>query len=319
VFYLYGDESFQKEQAVQAIVSAHLDPATADFNLDRLRGSELDVEQLASVLATPPMMAEWRVVVLREVEALAGTPRARTVLTELASNPPPGLVAVLVATVPKGSKAKFYGELRKLATSAEFAGLSEADAPGWIMSYARDRWSVEVEPEAATAIVSAMGADLGLLSQEVDKLAAVAGDGEPVTVAVVEAAGTHLPRVDRWKWFERVGRKEFGLALEEMEILLAQGDSGVGLVIGLSSQLLRLGVAVEGGPAALEKALPPHQRWLARRMGDQADRWSGAELERALLDLQDVDRKLKSTPLSDEHLLGSWLLGRMADAQGVAA
>ena len=71
VFFLHGDDEFRKDEAVRVIVDAHLDPATRDFNLDMLRASEVDGERLASVLATPPLMAEWRVVVVRDVEAVA--------------------------------------------------------------------------------------------------------------------------------------------------------------------------------------------------------------------------------------------------------
>ena len=69
-FYLHGEDQFRKEAAVRALVNAHVDPGTRDFNLDLLRGTDVTAENLASVLATPPMMAEWRVVVLREVEGL---------------------------------------------------------------------------------------------------------------------------------------------------------------------------------------------------------------------------------------------------------
>jgi len=319
VFYLFGDEEFQKDQAVRGLIDAHIDPGTADFNLDRLGGSEIDVERLASVLATPPLMAQWRVVVLRDVEALAGQPRARTALIAVASAPPPGLVLIMVASVPKGSKAKFYSELKKVSRSHEFPALSEGDAPGWLMSHARDHLDLQLVPEAATAIVAALGTDLGILTRELEKLAAVAGDGENVTLEVVQRAGTHILRADRWQWFDQVGRKEFAPALTNLEILLAQGDSGVGLVIGLATQLLRLGIAVEGGMPALEKALPPHQKWLAKRIAGMARGWSGDELAQALIELEDVDRMLKSTPLSDRHLVGTWLLARLAGTSGVAA
>ena len=74
---------------MRALMETHLDPATRDFNYDLLRGSEVDPETLASVLATPPMMAEWRVVVLRETERLAGSSKARDILLETAASPPP--------------------------------------------------------------------------------------------------------------------------------------------------------------------------------------------------------------------------------------
>ena len=82
-FYLHGDDEFRKEETVRALVEAHLDPGTKDFNYDPLRGREVDGETLASILATPPMMAEFRVVVVREAEGLAGSPKARTTLRAL--------------------------------------------------------------------------------------------------------------------------------------------------------------------------------------------------------------------------------------------
>src|SRR5690606_35084703 len=119
-FFLHGEDGFRKEEAVRGLIEAHVDPATRDFNLDVLRGPEVDVEHLASVLATPPMMAEWRVVVLRETEALAGSPRAREVLLSAVRSPPPGLALVLSATVPERSRARFYRDLESAAKSHRF-------------------------------------------------------------------------------------------------------------------------------------------------------------------------------------------------------
>ena len=87
-FYLHGDDLFSKEEAVRALIAVHLAEATRDFNLDLLRGNEVDPEAMASVLATPPMMAEWRVVVIREVEGLAGSTRARRCLRSSRSRHP---------------------------------------------------------------------------------------------------------------------------------------------------------------------------------------------------------------------------------------
>ena len=50
-FYLHGDDLFSKEEAVRALIAVHLAEATRDFNLDRLRGNEVDPEAMASVLA----------------------------------------------------------------------------------------------------------------------------------------------------------------------------------------------------------------------------------------------------------------------------
>lgn len=311
-FYLHGEDEFRKEEAVRALVEAHLDPATRDFNFDPLRGTEVDTETLASILGTPPMMAEWRVVVIREVEGLASSSRSRDILMEAVAKPAPGLALILSCTVPQGSKAKFYRELAKTARSVEFQAITPGDVPGWLMGRAREGYGKELEAEAAQALGAAIGTNLGVLSQELEKLAEYVGDDERITLAAVEAAGTRIPAQDRWRWFDLVGDGRLEEALDTLGILFGQGENGVGLVIGLTQHFLRMGVAAEEGPAALEAVLPPHQRWLAKKVATQARRWRPVEIDAALEGLLRVDRLLKASPLADEHLVEEWLLTLLA-------
>jgi DNA polymerase-3 subunit delta len=314
-FYLHGEDQFRKEGALRALVDAHVDPGTRDFNLDLLRGTEVDPETLASVMATPPMMGEWRVVVLREVEGLASAKRARNELLRVAAAPPPGLALIMSCTVPQGSKAKFYSDLARSAQSVEFKAITAADVPGWLMERAAETHGVEVEVDAARALGAAVGVDLGILARELEKLSELVGERRRITLEDVDRAGTRLPTQDRWAWFDLVGERRFEEARLGLRTLLGQAESGVGLVIGLATHLLRLGLAAEKGSAGLEAALPPHQKWLARRLKDQARRWSRPEIDHALAGLRDVDRMLKASPHTDEHFLETWLLGQRVLAE----
>ncbi len=312
VFFLYGDDHFRKEMEAKGLVQWHLDPGTRDFNLDLLRGGEVDVEELASVIATPPMMAEWRVVLLRETEALASSPRARELLLEVAESPPPGLALILVTSIPPRSKAKIYAELKRFARAVEFAEIRPNDVPGWLLEWTRSRHGREMSEDAARALAGSVGTELGVLAQEVDKLCSAVGEGAEITLEAVREAGTHIPREDRWAWMDRIGNRRFREALLGLEALYGQGESGVGLTMGLATHLLRLGVALTGGQRALAEALPRNQQWLGKRLAQQARGWSVPELEDALLGLRRVDRLLKSSGISDQHVLEEWLLGLVA-------
>ena len=112
-------------------------------------------------------------------------------------------------------------------------------------------------------------------------------------------------------WMDRVGHKKFDGALEGLGVLFTQGESGVGLTMGLTTHLIRLALLRAGGAAALEAALPHHQKWLAPRLQKQVRHWSMEELEGAILGLRRVDRLLKSSSLSDDRVLEEWLLGLM--------
>jgi DNA polymerase-3 subunit delta len=258
------------------------------------------------------MMAEWRVVVLREVEGLASSKHARDVLLGVVSDPPPGLALLMSCTTPKGSKAKFYSELSRRAQSVEFKEITSDDVPGWLMERALQTHGIEMEVEAARALGAGIGADLGVLAMELEKLTDFVGGRGRITVQDVDAAGTKLPSQDRWQWFDLVGEQRFEEARRAVSVLLGQGESGVGLVIGLTSHLLRLGVAVEGGQRDLEGVLPVHQKWLARRLGAQAKRWTTNQIDHAVAGLLEVDRLLKASPHTDEHFIETWLLGQRA-------
>jgi DNA polymerase-3 subunit delta len=315
VFFLFGDDDFRKELESRALVEWHLDPATRDFNFDPLRGTEVGVDDLASILATPPMMAEWRVVILREVEALASSPKAKEALLAVAKSPPPNLALILLANIPKGSKAKFYTDLRRLARSAEFPEVAPNDVPGWLVDWARTRHSREMTEEAARALSAGIGTNLGVLAQEVEKLSNLVEEGDPIGLEAVKAAGTHIPAEDRWIWMDRVGQREFGDALTGLGVLFTQGESGVGLTIGLANHLIRVALARAGGAAVLERALPRHQKWLVPRLLQQAKSWSLEELDEAILGLRRVDRILKSSSLADDQVLEGWLLGLMSGGE----
>ena len=318
VFFLHGEDEYRKEEVIRELIEAHLDPATRDFNLDRVRGSDVSVEDLARIVATPPMMAEWRVVVVREAEVFAGSPKARDLVLDLAESPPADLALILAARIPERSKAKFYSELKKTAQAVEFKALTQDDVPGWLMEQAKLRFAVPLDVEAARALAQGIGTDLGILSQELEKLAGVAGEDSRITLEHVRAAGTILPRQDRWQWFDLVGNRRFEEAATGLHILLAQGETGVGLTIGLTTHLLRLGLTVERGPDALERTLPPPQKWLSQSIAKQARGWTSQAIRDAVLGLLRVDRLLKASSLSDEHHLEEWLLTLMSSGDAAA-
>jgi DNA polymerase III subunit delta len=306
VYFLHGAEGFLREEALARIVGAHLDPATRDFNLDNLRGDEVTAEALASILATPPMMAEWRVVVLRDAQQLGQ--KAREVVETVAAAPPAGLVFAVSAVIPSGSKAKFYSTLQRTAISLEFRAVDPNDAPGWAIDWARSKHGMELLPEGARALVTAVGADLRTIVSELEKLATFVGPRERATAGDVEAVTGKVVKHDRWQWFDLVSDQNFSEALRQLPFLLQAGESGVGLVIGLGGNLVRIGLVCAGGAAALERELKPYQRWLSRRIVPQARRWSVAEVDRAMAELLRADRLLKSASLSDRQVMEELLL-----------
>ena len=307
VFFLFGEEEHLKEELATSLVAAHLDPSTRDFNYDQLRGTETTPEALASIIATPPMMAEWRVVVVRDAQGLATSPRTRAVIESALERATPGLALILTATLPEKAKAAIYERLKKEATSVAFPLLNAADVPGWLMARAQAD-GFELQPKAAQAMASAMGAELGVLLQELKKLYEFTRERKQIKFEDVTQVVGSVPRQNRWEWFDMLGERRFQEARRALPILLDAGETGVGLIIGMGSHMIRLGILASGGEKALESALPAHQRWLANRLSRQARKWKPPQLDSALDGLLRADRLLKSSNLGDQPVLEQFIL-----------
>jgi DNA polymerase-3 subunit delta len=317
-FFLFGENEFLKEEATAQLIAAYLDPTTRDFNFDQLRGSDVEPDTLASIAGTPPMMAEWRVVVVREAQALAASARTRAPIETLLARPVPGLVLILVATLPDRSKAQFFEKLKRAAVAVEFNALGEADLPGWLVTRAAQR-GIDLPLPAARALAAAIGDDLGVLDQELSKLEGYLGDRKRIMTDDIAAVVGVLPRQNRWDWFDMVGNGKLTAARHALPVLFDQGETGVGLLIGLGTQFLRLALAVHGGERAHAGALPPHQKWLAQRITRQARAWSTARIDAALDDLLRADRLLKSSSLGERAILEELLLRLERPARPAAA
>ncbi len=315
-FYFFGDAGRLRDEAARRLVDAALDPATRDFNLDVFRGDAVEPEALAAALAMPPMMAERRVVLVTEAQGL--TPTGRKVLLEATESPPSELTLVVTATVPSGSKAAFYRDLKARCRSLEWSVPREEELPGWLVERARTRHGARLSREAAQALAGSVGTDLSVLDAELEKLSA-AGDGR-IDLSRVQELVPRTRRMDRWTWLDLVASRRYERALRELEGVLP-GDSAVGLVIGMVDQHLLVANAVEGGVAAVRRALSEagkgYLQWKAKVYARQAREWTADELERALRLLLRADRRLKTG--GDERAVLQELLAGLRLLRKVAA
>lgn len=318
VYLFHGEDDYLKDARARELVNAAVEPATRDFNLELRRGSELDAETLDSLLGTPPMLAERRVVVVRDVDKLKKDPRA--VLLRYLMKPAADTVLVLVA--PAGAKADKL--LADRTTAVEFAPLTGDRLPKWVTYHAETALHRRITPDAVALLVEAAGADLAQLAVELEKLASFAPDviDEPAVAAVVgvrrgESLGALL---------DAVGARDAAAALALVPGVLQQPKtSAVSIVMNLATQTLAMahGAAsrAQGTPSRAlfteymsllkESGAFPGRPWgeAVAAWARNTDRWTVSELDAALHALLAADAALKETRLSsDEQLLTSLVL-----------
>lgn len=318
VYYFFGDDDFLKDARTRELIDAAVDPATRDFNLDLRRGNELDADALDALLNTPPMLAERRVVVVRDVDKLRKDASKQLGIYLL--HPAPDTILVLVA--PSG--AKLDRALVDRSTAVEFVPLTGDRLPKWVAYHAETALGHVITPEAASLLVEAVGADLGQLAVELEKLASYATD------VIDERAVSAIVGVRRGEslgdLLDAVAAKNASVALALIAGVLQQPKiSAVTIVMNLTTQMLAMGYGVasrETGtpPRALfneymsllkESGAFPGRPWgeAVNAWTRNTDRWTIADVDAALAALLEADAALKETKLSsDEQLLTSLVL-----------
>jgi DNA polymerase-3 subunit delta len=326
-YYLYGDDDFLKEDALRHLIDAAVDPATRDFNLDQRKGSELTAEALGSLLAMPPMMAERRVVVIRDVSALKKD--ARAVLEKQLAAATPDLLILLSAP----AEAKEDKTLSTLAVPAECEPLTGAQLPKWIVARV-ERLGAKISPQAIELLQDAVGGDLGQLAIEIDKLVAFAGGREIDESAVAAVVGVRRDET-LGRLLDAVGERDAALAVSLIPGVLQQPKtSGVQAVMALTTQMLALAV---GHTRSIPRAARSREyfallrsagsNFTGRAWGEAVaawarihDRWSQQDLDHALAALLQCDFALKTSRVSsDEQVLASAVLDICRGPRGRSA
>ena len=183
VYVLMGDESYYIDKLCDYISENVLQPEERDFNQVVLFGAETTAAQVADQCKGYPMMAEYRVVVLKEAQNL----RNFEAIEKYFENPVKSTVFVM--TYKNGSidrRKKILPRAEQVGVVFESKKLRDYQLPGFIETYLKQR-KTTIEPKATQMVADHIGADLHRLTSELDKLLISLPENEKrVTPEIVE-------------------------------------------------------------------------------------------------------------------------------------
>ncbi|HXO15663.1 MAG TPA: hypothetical protein VN835_04925, partial [Steroidobacteraceae bacterium] len=151
-----------------------------------------------------------------------------------------------------------------------------------------------------------VGSDLGALTRELDKLAALAGGGA-LSIADVRAAVAGDEPAEMWSVLEQLLGPTPGRGPATLDRLLADGRSSQHLLAILAGQVRDLMLAqshlhVRGSPAGLAAELHIPE-WRADRLARQARVVQPQVVAAWLRALHDADRRVKAGEIGDVDAL----------------
>jgi DNA polymerase III subunit delta len=302
--YCLSGERYLVDATAAAIRAAVLAEAGAGaaFNNDVF---DLKEKGLAAALATAqtlPMMARRRLVVgkaIDEVKAADLEP-----LADYAEDPNPATCLLLIAD-KVDVRFKAFQVLKKRGYLHVFAPLRDQALAGWVRGEARAR-KLTIAPDAAEALATAAGPDLGRLSQALDLLALYAG-GKGITVDDVEDLVAETRERGIFELTKAIGAGNVARSLALLTNMLRNREPALRIQFMLARHLRQvwrakelaasgagrneIAAGVGINPYFLDDVLAP-----ARRM-------SRAALERGFDRLYTADVELKSSKVDPEIAL----------------
>ena len=183
VYYLMGEEDYYIDKLSDAIVDSVLSEDEKDFNLDVVYGAETDIDKVIELAHAYPMMAERRVVLVREAQSIRSLDGLEAYLAHLT----PTTVLIFCHKHGKLDARKAVGKaLQQTGVVYESKKLYENQLPPFISQYFRQH-NVDIEPQAIQMLAGHVGADLSRLTTEMDKLLlALPEGGRVVGASLVE-------------------------------------------------------------------------------------------------------------------------------------
>jgi DNA polymerase-3 subunit delta len=302
VYLIHGPELLLREDALAAISQAVLDPELADFNEDRFEAGQCSVPEVIAAAQMLPMMAERRLVVLRDVGKLKGD--ALKPLAEYLTDPSPSTVLVLEAEKVDMRRAPFP-KIKKVGAVVDCKAPYENRLPGWIAARVR-QMGRRIEPEAAQFLAGYIGADLSNLAAELEKAAIYAGNGIIDIEAVSETVGAGRVHTV-FELTDALGDRRPAAALKALGTLLDAGEAPLKIqaIIVRHYRMLWKASGARGGDLARTLGVPP---FLARKLAAQVRRYGDEELSDSFRRFAQVDLDLKGGASSPRRTLEDEIL-----------
>jgi DNA polymerase III subunit delta len=339
-----GDEAFFRDQCRQALLE-HLVPADLrEFSLHDLDLSDVSVAEVINRARTPSLMAPFQVFFIRGVKNLytrGSHAEEFAAIEAYLKDPNPDAVLIFVAdhiSIPADVRRmelqdrdryeRIRETLGEYCGMVELARVEESDGMRWIIEHAHQQ-GVKVEQDAARELMDSLGADMMLVSRELEKLILYAGERKQVTLGDVETLVLAAKQRSLYELTDAISAKDKARALAVLDAMLLSGegeDAAIGHLYMLARTFRQMLVILEKGvrdSRTIWQALwqgfrvPP---FAADDIIRQARRYkSRRELTRAIKLVARADLALRSNPPSKRLVLEQMVMQLAEEPQTVSA
>ncbi|HCV42095.1 MAG TPA: DNA polymerase III subunit delta [Bacteroidetes bacterium] len=303
-YLFHGEEGFLAEEATDLIIRTALSAEQQGFNLDVLYGSDADARDIISHASSFPMVAERRVVVVREVDKLVN----KELLSSYLEQPSASTCLILHSTKPDFRK-KPYATAKRTATVIRFEPIRDNQITGWINARVKQQGR-QIDLEAAKILAAYAGTSLREIQNELDKLYSFAGEKTTISSDDIRAVVGVSRDFNIFELQNAIGAKNLSRSTEILSRMLDGGESPVFIIVMLTrffTTLWKLSDFRRRGTTDLAGAVGVNPHFIKDYVAALGN-FPASELEHSFEVLATADEQLKSTSLDPFQIMQNMIL-----------
>ncbi|MGZ5436256.1 MAG: DNA polymerase III subunit delta [Pyrinomonadaceae bacterium] len=251
VYFLFGPESYLRDQAARAIADEALretllrefNDSTFSLRTGDARGAIAAAEQL-------PMMSPRRVVLIRDFSKLNET--TEEILLRYIDRPVE--TSVVIFNTDDCDKRKKFTKRLMSGAAFEFPPLNNAELASWARTHLAEL-KADAAPAVVSRIVELVGSNVRSLANELNKLATAALPSANITLDLVEELVGRSRELMNWELTDHMLSRNRARAAKTLQHLLDDGAPPVMLIGLIASTYRRMALA----HALLSKGAPPKE------------------------------------------------------------
>jgi DNA polymerase-3 subunit delta len=303
VYVLAGDEDFLKRQVLRALRRSLLGEEDGGFGYSTHAGEKAVWSAVHDELQTLPFLGGRRLVVVEGADPFVT--KHRPALEKYVAAPAATGVLVLVVNS--------WPATTRLAKQVDNNGTIVCKAPAasrlpeWCVRWCQAQHGKALAAPAAQLLVELIGPEMGLLDQEMAKLATYVGEAARIDSRDVDQRVGHSRAEDVWTIFDAIGAGKTGEALAVLDRLFDQGSAPQAILGAFSYQMRQMARAArlhsQGKPLPAALAEAGIQQWRSEKVQAQMRHLGRRRLARLYDWLLEMDLGIKGSSQLPEKVL----------------
>ncbi len=302
VYFLLGNDHYLQNLIINEISKVIFNKIEEDKTF--LSPDDMKSEDIIDKITQNDLFATKKILVLRNPGAFRN--KARKEFLSYCNDPIANNYLIVIENDFNDRKS-ITKELKKIKKTVSVQTPFPSEMKKWTKFMLSEK-QLNYNENVIDMIVEIAGDSLFHINNEIEKISLNINDGEEITKDLINQFSGWRMEYKRWQFFQTLGNRDLNKSMILGLSLMNQGNSMISLLYPLSAFFQELlFIKNNSGTISTNNSYIPLPPSVIRQLPQIANRFNKEEIEYALAILGKIDKRLKTTSISDEALFTHFL------------